>query len=229
MTTSEPVFVRRIVRRRRRDVGEPEAGGVLLVGGPSSLELDTERPLDTEQAEGLVLSHQLGDQCRYLGAWPPAGESPAAAALRLAGLGSLRVQQFATELHTAPDPYETEWDDPPVICGQCGHRCSASRLGHDSLGDDDRSDSDRVCPACGTWDCCELRDESVAEFEARHGSEQLVLQCAGDPLAPPAAWESVDYFRPDQEPEARERLRKLGGHQLSWRLVRIKTTLVEGP
>lgn len=64
--------------------------------------------------------------------------------------------------------YVFEYEPLAVTCADCGKSFPADRLSTSYLDDD--LGSDRVCPECGCWDCCEvppnevLSDDELAEI-----------------------------------------------------------------
>lgn len=61
------------------------------------------------------------------------------------------------------------WEYAPteVRCGVCGEAFSHTELETDDtdFGDDGYCSTDRKCPKCGVWDCCELERESLSFSE----------------------------------------------------------------
>ena len=84
-------------------------------------------------------------------------------------LVSKTVNQPMQTLHTlTPQPnYSFNHEDIEVRCESCEAMFPSSELVSDDVSDGDYgySWSDRCCPKCGTWDCCELEYEKLSDPE----------------------------------------------------------------
>lgn len=59
-------------------------------------------------------------------------------------------------------PYSFEYRRTKVKCSYCDSSFTHDKLKSDSMEDDDHySHSDKICPVCGEWECCQLEYESL--------------------------------------------------------------------
>lgn len=148
----------RILLLRVDDASPAARAGVWHVAcGPATLTVVSEQPL---LLSGLRLVAQQPGRCEYLA-------QPGFDASLLATAGQslqLNYSQPTQTLHSHPQRWSLHYDDPLVRCDYCQAEFKSSEL----LSNDDQDFwSERVCPVCGTWDCCETSRESVQEFFQR--------------------------------------------------------------
>lgn len=75
----------------------------------------------------------------------------------------INIKNDWQKINHKPEPtYFYSYIDRFVKCNVCRHTFSMSKLQSDCLyGDNDEIFSDRICPLCNTWDCCELEYENL--------------------------------------------------------------------
>ena len=64
-------------------------------------------------------------------------------------------------IYTSPEPrFLFEYEPTEVECKECHEKFLHTELRSDSMGDDY---SDRICPRCGCWDCCDIKFEELED------------------------------------------------------------------
>lgn len=76
-------------------------------------------------------------------------------------------QEVVTIEHLPAPPWLYDYLPTNVTCDSCGESFDHSELRSDeSFDGEEEFYSDRICPRCGEWDCCEVKYESPQEAAA---------------------------------------------------------------
>ncbi len=73
------------------------------------------------------------------------------------------IERHQIDVTTMPGPeYFYDYLNVKVKCNTCGKYCMSNDLKHD-YDDNFYCSSDRVCPSCDEWDCCEIEHETIEQ------------------------------------------------------------------
>lgn len=76
---------------------------------------------------------------------------------------SINIEVNNTAINHFPIPaYSFKYENTKIKCNECGEEIMTNDLKSDESGDGEYY-SDRICPKCGMFDCCDLEYEKIGD------------------------------------------------------------------